>query len=68
MCIASPCSKIGITLVLNYNSVLTFCISVLIYLFDLSLPFLHRDIIHYDPTRHDHATYERKRDNKPKER
>uniref|UniRef100_A0A671FMP8 Nucleolar protein 8 n=1 Tax=Rhinolophus ferrumequinum TaxID=59479 RepID=A0A671FMP8_RHIFE len=26
-----------------------------------------KDIIHYDPTRHDHATYERKRDDKPKE-
>lgn len=27
-----------------------------------------KDIIHYDPTRHDHATYERKQDDKPKER
>ncbi|XP_019486051.1 PREDICTED: nucleolar protein 8 isoform X4 [Hipposideros armiger] len=26
-----------------------------------------KDIIHYDPTRHDHATYERKTDDKPKE-
>ncbi|XP_004685103.1 PREDICTED: nucleolar protein 8 [Condylura cristata] len=26
-----------------------------------------KDIIHYDPTRHDHAAYERKRDDKPKE-
>lgn len=26
-----------------------------------------KDIIHYDPTRHDHATYERKQDDKPKE-
>ncbi|VCX40348.1 unnamed protein product [Gulo gulo] len=26
-----------------------------------------RDIVHYDPTRHDHATYERKSDDKPKE-
>ncbi|XP_023442810.1 nucleolar protein 8 isoform X2 [Dasypus novemcinctus] len=26
-----------------------------------------KDIIHYDPTRHDHATFERKRDDKPKE-
>ncbi|XP_046520350.1 nucleolar protein 8-like [Equus quagga] len=26
-----------------------------------------KDIIRYDPTRHDHATYERKRDDKPKE-
>ncbi|XP_014448292.1 nucleolar protein 8 isoform X1 [Tupaia chinensis] len=26
-----------------------------------------KDIIRYDPTRHDHATYERKRDEKPKE-
>ncbi|XP_022368424.1 nucleolar protein 8 isoform X1 [Enhydra lutris kenyoni] len=26
-----------------------------------------RDVIHYDPTRHDHATYERKNDDKPKE-
>uniref|UniRef100_A0A2I3GA71 Nucleolar protein 8 n=1 Tax=Nomascus leucogenys TaxID=61853 RepID=A0A2I3GA71_NOMLE len=26
-----------------------------------------KDIIHYDPTKQDHATYERKRDDKPKE-
>ncbi|XP_058528544.1 nucleolar protein 8 [Ochotona princeps] len=26
-----------------------------------------KDIIRYDPTRHDHATYERKKDDKPKE-
>uniref|UniRef100_G1PRS8 Nucleolar protein 8 n=1 Tax=Myotis lucifugus TaxID=59463 RepID=G1PRS8_MYOLU len=26
-----------------------------------------KDIIHYDPTRHDHANYEKKRDDKPKE-
>lgn len=26
-----------------------------------------KDIIRYDPTRHDHATYERKKDEKPKE-
>lgn len=26
-----------------------------------------KDIIHYDPTRHDHANYEKKRDEKPKE-
>ncbi|XP_016064450.1 PREDICTED: nucleolar protein 8 [Miniopterus natalensis] len=26
-----------------------------------------KDIIHYDPTRHEHATYEKKRDDKPKE-
>lgn len=26
-----------------------------------------KDIIHYDPTRHDHATYEKKRDDEPKE-
>ncbi|XP_064147141.1 nucleolar protein 8 isoform X2 [Loxodonta africana] len=26
-----------------------------------------KDIIHYDPTRHDHATFERKRDDEPKE-
>ncbi|XP_007951195.1 nucleolar protein 8 [Orycteropus afer afer] len=26
-----------------------------------------KDIIHYDPTRHDHVTFERKRDDKPKE-
>ncbi|KAM7092735.1 nucleolar protein 8-like isoform 2-T2 [Molossus nigricans] len=26
-----------------------------------------KDVIHYDPTRHDHATYEKKRDDKPKE-
>ncbi|XP_034885149.1 nucleolar protein 8 isoform X4 [Mirounga leonina] len=26
-----------------------------------------RDVIHYDPTRHDHATYERKSSDKPKE-
>ncbi|KAM5336664.1 nucleolar protein 8 isoform 3-T4 [Glossophaga mutica] len=26
-----------------------------------------KDIIHYDPTRHDHAAYEKKRDDKPKE-
>ncbi|XP_036893043.1 nucleolar protein 8 [Sturnira hondurensis] len=26
-----------------------------------------KDIIRYDPTRHDHATYEKKRDDKPKE-
>uniref|UniRef100_A0A8C6DH29 Nucleolar protein 8 n=1 Tax=Moschus moschiferus TaxID=68415 RepID=A0A8C6DH29_MOSMO len=26
-----------------------------------------KDIIHYDPTRHDHATYERKQNDKPKE-
>lgn len=26
-----------------------------------------KDVIHYDPTRHDHATYERKKDDKPKE-
>uniref|UniRef100_K9IPX2 Nucleolar protein 8 n=1 Tax=Desmodus rotundus TaxID=9430 RepID=K9IPX2_DESRO len=26
-----------------------------------------KDIIHYDPTRHDHATYEKKRGDKPKE-
>ncbi|XP_025747515.1 nucleolar protein 8 isoform X2 [Callorhinus ursinus] len=25
-----------------------------------------RDVVHYDPTRHDHATYERKTDDKPK--
>ncbi|KAM6216139.1 nucleolar protein 8 [Rhynchocyon petersi] len=27
-----------------------------------------KDIIHYDPTRHDHTTFERKTDDKPKER
>lgn len=27
-----------------------------------------KDIIRYDPTRHDHATYERKKDDEPKER
>ncbi|KAM7092118.1 nucleolar protein 8 isoform 2-T4 [Molossus nigricans] len=27
-----------------------------------------KDIIHYDPTRHDHATYEKKRDDKPKKK
>ncbi|XP_069889364.1 nucleolar protein 8 isoform X1 [Dipodomys merriami] len=26
-----------------------------------------KDVIHYDPTRHDHATYERKTDDKPKD-
>ncbi|XP_077917355.1 nucleolar protein 8 isoform X3 [Halichoerus grypus] len=26
-----------------------------------------RDVVHYDPTRHDHATYERKSSDKPKE-
>uniref|UniRef100_A0A673UTE0 Nucleolar protein 8 n=1 Tax=Suricata suricatta TaxID=37032 RepID=A0A673UTE0_SURSU len=26
-----------------------------------------KDVIHYDPTRHDHASYERKTDDKPKE-
>ncbi|KAL4822422.1 hypothetical protein H8958_005079, partial [Nasalis larvatus] len=33
----------------------------------LLLLLLLRDIIHYDPTKQDHATYERKRDDKPKE-
>uniref|UniRef100_A0A2K6EX95 Nucleolar protein 8 n=1 Tax=Propithecus coquereli TaxID=379532 RepID=A0A2K6EX95_PROCO len=27
-----------------------------------------KDIIHYDPTRHDHGTYERKKDDQPKEK
>ncbi|EHB15821.1 Nucleolar protein 8 [Heterocephalus glaber] len=31
------------------------------------MPELEMDIIHYDPTRHDHITYERTKDDKPKE-
>jgi hypothetical protein len=49
-------------------TVAIFFMSVLIYLFQSSFFFLHRDIIRYDPTRQDHATYERKKDDKPKER
>lgn len=54
---------------LNYNLLLIFLHYVLISLCQLiHVRYVHRDVVRYDPTRHDHSTYERKSNDKPKER